>query len=453
MFWSRKSDAEKPTESQDEESVAWLWDNEILIEPQNLQVGHFVARMDKRWRDTPFPLEGVMILSEDQRSWFLENCQWLVIDLLRSRNGYRPPRAHVPFRRIVRNRTDAENPEAPVNMLRRARLDADTVPQSVEGHDLLYRRAGALIDSIQRHGRVDIESARLGIRQIAETLEHNIAAMVWLTRIKDVDQYTAEHCVNVAILSMGLARSLNWKPEEVEQAGLAGLLHDLGKTRLDQDILNKPGRLTPEEQEHVRHHSRLGYEMLKSDETIHPRIRQAVLEHHERPDGKGYPLGRDRSSLHPLGSLVSVVDAYDAITSFRPYSAARSHHEALGILWKTRDRQFDAEMVEVLIQFLGWITPGTLVRLTDKDHAVVLQASAEHRLWPIVRKLIPDGDGDDVKYRPGRRIDLAEYNKAHPEKSVRVAEVLPDGALDVDLNAVLRDEAQDIADPGDIDHD
>ena len=147
MFWSRKSDAEKPAEPQGEESVAWLWDNEILIEPQNLQVGHFVARMDKRWRDTPFPLEGVMILSEDQRSWFLENCHWLVIDLLRSRNGYRPPRANIPYRRIVRNRTDAENPEAPVNMLRRARLNADTVPESIEGHDLLYRRAGALIDS------------------------------------------------------------------------------------------------------------------------------------------------------------------------------------------------------------------------------------------------------------------------------------------------------------------
>lgn len=437
MFWSRKSKSEKKPETTDDDSVAWLWDNEILIEPQNLQVGHFVARMDKPWRDTPFPLEGVMILSEDQRSWFLDNCHWLVIDLLRSRNGYRPPRANIPYRRIVRNRTDADNPKAPVNMLRRARLDGESVPQSIDGHQLLYRRAGALIDSIQRNGVIDIEAARLGIRQIAETLEQNIAAMVWLTRIKNVDQYTAEHCVNVAILSMGLAKSLNWKPEEIEQAGLAGLLHDLGKTKLNQDILHKPGRLTPDEQEHVRHHARLGYELLRNDDSIHPIIRQAVLEHHERPDGKGYPLGRDRTNMQPMAALISVVDAYDAITSFRPYSPARSHHEALGILWKARDRQFDAEMVEVLIQFLGWITPGTLVRLSDDEFAVVLQASDEHRLWPVVRRLVAEGD----LYRAGRRVDLAEHNKAHPEKGIRVAEVLPDGALNIDLKSLLQDEA------------
>lgn len=444
MFWSRKpkkTAADLADEAAGQDSVAWLWDNEILIEPQHLQVGHFVARMDRPWRETPFPLEGVMILSGDQRSWFVDNCHWLVIDLLRSRNGYRPPRANIPYRRIVRNRTDAENPKAPVNMLRRGRLDSETVPAAIDGHQLLYQRAGALIDAIKRNSKIDVESARLGIRNIAETLEQNVSAMVWLTRIKDIDQYTAEHCVNVAILSMGLARSLNWKPEEVERAGMAGLLHDLGKTKLDQDILHKPGRLTPAEQEHVRKHSRFGYDLLKEDEGIHPQIRQAVLEHHERPDGKGYPLGRDRKNLHPMAALVSVVDAYDAITSKRPYSEARSHHAALGILWKSRDRQFDAEMVEVLIQFLGWITPGTFVRLSDGDHAVVLQASAEHRLWPIVRRLVEE----DGRYRAGRRIDLAEHNKAQPEKGIRVSEVLPDGSLDIDLNQVLLDEANDSA--------
>nr|WP_277347504.1 HD-GYP domain-containing protein [Wenzhouxiangella sp. XN79A] len=421
-----------------------MWDNEILIEPQHLQVGHFVARMDRPWRQTPFPLEGAMIQSEDQRSWFIDHCHWLVIDLLRSRNGFRPPRANIPYRRIVRNRTDADNPEAPVNMLRRAELDQHSVPAAIQGHDLLYQRAGALIEAIRKNGRIDAETARLGIRQIAETLEQNIAAMIWLTRIKNVDQYTAEHCVNVAILSMGLAKSLNWGPEEVEQAGLAGLLHDLGKTKLDPAILNKPGRLTPEEQRHVREHARLGYDLLSEDESVHPIVRQAVLEHHERPDGKGYPLGRSRENLMPMAALVSVVDAYDAITSFRPYSAARSHHEALGILWKTRDRQFDSMMVEVLIQFLGWITPGTLVRLTDGDCAVVLKASAEHRLWPVVRRLKADGE----RYRAEGVIDLADHNRAHPDAVIRVAEVLPDGALDIDLNLVLREAAEASATAG-----
>lgn len=261
--------------------------------------------------------------------------------------------------------------------------------------------------------------------------------MVWLTRIKRADEYTAQHCVNVAILAMGLAQAMEWQRDQVELAGLAGMLHDLGKTKLDRTILNKPGRLSEKEYAHVKQHARLGYLMLREDQEVHPAVAQAVLEHHERPDGGGYPNGRDRATLQPMSALISVVDAYDAITSKRPYSSARSHHEALGILWKQRNKQFGTGMVEALIQFLGWITPGTVVRLTSGQHAIVLRASHEHRLWPLVRLLEPSGDA----HRVTQRIDLFEHNAADPENPVRVAEVLPDDALEIELGQALRDEA------------
>jgi HD-GYP domain-containing protein (c-di-GMP phosphodiesterase class II) len=206
--------------------------------------------------------------------------------------------------------------------------------------------------------------------------------------------------------------------------------------KLDQRVLNKPGRLTREEYEHVKRHPLFGYLMLRIDDNIHPAVAQAVLEHHERPDGSGYPHGRTQDSLQPLSALISVVDAYDAITSRRPYSSPRSHHEALGILWKQRHRQFDAGIVEALIQFLGWVTPGTLVRLSTGDHAIVLRASQRHRLWPVVR-LLEHKDGD---WRIGRRMDLASHNDEYPERPMRVAEVLPDGALGLDLAGALRSE-------------
>lgn len=416
-----------------------LWENEVLIEPAHLQFGHFVSRMDRPWIGTSFPLEGVLLGTQKQLDWFRQHCDWVIVDLLRSENRFRPPRRQ-PRAGSGKSREWSgylSDEQAAINVLRRAKLDREIVSESAEMHSLLKNQAEALVANISLGGGIDSGQARKSVSSIAAALEKNIAAMVWLTRIKRADEYTAQHCVNVAILSMGLAQALEWQQDQVELAGLAGMLHDLGKMKLDKTILNKPGRLSNEEYAHVKQHSRFGYLMLREDKEVHPAVAQAVLEHHERPDGTGYPNGRDRATLQPMSALISVVDAYDAITSRRPYSPARSHHEALGILWKQRNQQFDAGMVEALIQFLGWITPGTVVRLTTGQYAIVLRASHQHRLWPLVRLVEPV----DNTYRVTRQIDLSEHNASHPENAIRVAEVLPDDALEIELGQALRDEA------------
>jgi len=381
-----------------------LWDSEVLIEPQFLQLGHFVARLDRPWRDTPFPLEGILLRDEREIRWMRQHCQWLVVDLVRSENRFTPPGGR--FRKRFDPPRQAggaylSDEQAAINVLRRARINRETAESSVETHALLHRQAESLIASIAETGKIDSAEVRRGIGEMAHALE--------------------------------------WPREAVERAGLAGMLHDLGKTRIDKQILNKKGRLTDEEYAHVKQHSRIGFQLLREDEALHPEIAQAVLEHHERPDGQGYPLGRGGDTLRDLSKLVSVVDAYDAITSYRPYSKPRSHHVALGILWKERNRQFDGFLVEALIQFLGWVTPGTLVRLGDERHALVVRSSHRHRLWPIVRLLEPGDEG----YRVGRQLDLAEYNETHPEARVVVAEVLADDALEVELDSALIDTGAD----------
>jgi len=416
------------------DSAAELFESEWRVDPNELQIGHFVSRLDRPWRDSPFPLEGVMIGSEDQRGWFAEHCAWVVIDLLRSRNGFRPPSARA-WRPTEARTMPAGTTSESVNLLRNAQLNAETVHEAVDCHEMLYRQAGALIESLQKTGRIDAEQARLGLRQIASSLESNIAAMVWLTRIHHADEHTAEHSINVAILAMGLARSLEWTEEQIEQAGLAGLLHDLGKLKLDSAIVNKPKRLNEEEMEYVKQHSRLGYELLRDDERIHPDVARAVLEHHERPDGNGYPDGKRDYAVLELSKLIAVVNAYDAMTSHWPFRPPISHHDALGVLWRERRCQFDPGMVEQLIQFLGWVTPGIVVRLNNGNFAVVLQTSQEHRLWPVVRLLERDGE----HYTGGRRIDLARQDAAG--KALKIEEVLPDGAIEADLNVILLAEA------------
>lgn len=413
-----------------------LWESECVIDPAELQIGHFVSKLDRPWLDTPFPLEGVMILSDEQRAWFAEQCEWVVIDLLRGRNAWRPPSARV-YRPRAAGSEEMPRAKDPVNMIRRARLDAETVSDAIDCHELLYRQAAVLIDSLKRTGKVDIERARLGLRKIAGSLESNIAAMIWLTRIKHADRHTAEHSVNVAIIGMGLARSLDWDDEHVEHAGLAGLLHDLGKMKLDPALINKAGPLSDDERRRLRRHSELGYELLRDDDRVHPDVARAVLQHHERPDGQGYPDGIGGDEIHPLAHLVAVVNAYDAMTTNLPTNPAISHHDALGVLWRARRSKFDAGTVETLIQFLGWVAPGILVRLSDGDFAVVLQTSQENRLWPVVRRLRCKG----AKYVGAERVDLARLGRGDRDESIRIDEVLSDGSVDADLNAILLEEA------------
>ncbi|QOC21463.1 HD-GYP domain-containing protein [Wenzhouxiangella sp. AB-CW3] len=399
------------------------WMVESRIDPNDLRIGHFVTRLDIPWRETRFPLEGVLIDSPEIKAWMVANCSWVVVSHVRG------PEADLQLPPGEIGGADAEKPSGPPRKTLTGEISAKSLRQALETRGSLERQVRDLIDQFKQRGRVDIAEAQTVARELAEVLEHNLAALVWLTRIKDRDDYTAQHCINVSILAMGLAHALDWEGFELECAGLSGLLHDLGKIHVDQTVLKKEGRLTEAEFAEVKRHAELGYKMLKGEGGLPDSVLEAVLSHHERPDGSGYPRGLSAKSIPPMARLVSIVDAYDAITSHRVYDPARSHHEALGILWKQRGRQFDAEMVEAFNQIMGWVTPGTLVRLTDERLAVVLQAKDGRGLLPMVRLL----ESGEKGYRLADRLDLAAEARSRGAAALRIAQVLPDGAEGVDI--------------------
>lgn len=420
------------------ENTEPLWEHQARIHPAELLVGHFVARMDRDWGESPFLMQGVMIETPENKAWFERHCAWVVVDLNRSLRKILAPRRPPsispgkPLTAALNVTAAANNARHPINRLRHTQVTQGAMKAALHGYVGLDQQARRLIHTITKGGPLDLTAAKDAVAALAVMLDNNMAALVWLTRIKQQDNYTAQHCINVAILAMGLARALEWENSDVEYAGLAGLLHDLGKMRVDHDILNKPGRLTPEEFDHLKRHSQLGYDLLKTDEKVPTDVALAVLDHHERPDGRGYPNGKKAGEYSAIAALVAVVDAYDAITSHRVYDAARSHHEALSILWQQRESQFEGNVVEAFIQFMGWVTPGTLVRMTDGSIAVVVQARMGQRLLPVVQILIANGTG----YQLGPRIDLAKLTPEENTAPLRIAKVLPDGAEGVDLQSL-----------------
>ena len=402
-----------------------IWEYELKISPADLKLGHFVRRLSIPWEKTDFPLQGMMVDSFEKKKWLQEHCDWVIIDLDRSPNPYRP----AVYARHGRDH-DTHGIEGPaLHLLRTASIGQETLSAAIGNYQKLDQQAESLIERLSADAEIDMQQARSVVDEMADGLEENLAALVWLSRIKQRDRYTAQHCINVAILSMGMAASLGWGRRDVEMAGLAGLLHDLGKMRVDKEVLNKNGRLTSDEYEQVKRHTTLGYDMLRKEKAIPDEVARAVLGHHERPDGAGYPQGLTGEQIAPLTRVISIIDAYDAITSHRVYDPARSHHQALGILWKNRGSQFDRKFVECLTSFMGWVTPGTLVRLSNDDLAVVMESPSIRGFLPLVRTIRNDEKGLHL----GPELDLAGQRAAGVSNPLRVSEVLPDSHAGIDM--------------------
>lgn len=423
----------------DEFSNRPVWEYELKLEPSELKLGHFVRKMNRPWQETDFPLQGVLVDSLEIKRWFQEHCSWVIVDLDRSPNKYRPARYRAPQ---PSGNGEAEDSHA-IQILRRSPINQLTLTRAINEYQRLDRQAEELIKQIELSGPMDVPTAARTVDHVAEAMEENPAALVWLTRIKRQDRYTAQHCINVAILCMGLAVGLEWSRKEIREVGLAGLLHDLGKVKVDGEILRKPGRLTVTEFNEVKEHCRYGYEMLLEDELVSRNVAEAVLCHHEQPDGKGYPQGLTGAAIPPMARLVAVVDAYDAITSNRSYDPARSHHEALGILWKRRGAQFDTHTVESLIRFMGWVTPGTLVVLNTGQLAVVLESPSQRGLRPLVALLTRNGEDWEL----GLSVDLDSEESKQSTRPLGIEQVLPDGHQGIDIGKLSEQMAAARAGP------
>jgi putative nucleotidyltransferase with HDIG domain len=229
-------------------------------------------------------------------------------------------------------------------------------------------------------------------------------ALTSLARIKHADQYTYMHSVAVAALMTSLARSMGLPDDQVQIAGMAGLLHDVGKVEIPDAILNKPGRLSPEEMRIVQKHPELGEAMLRRDAEIPPEVVRVCRNHHERFDGKGYPDGLARDDIPLLTRMASVCDVYDAVTSNRPYKKGWDPAFALHKMLQWNG-QFDPDVLQAFIRAIGRYPVGSIVSLTQSELGLVVAQNRDTPELPVVKVFYSIRWSHAI---PERRVDLAE---------------------------------------------
>lgn len=273
------------------------------------------------------------------------------------------------------------------------------------------------MDGVMSGNTLDVKPVRNIVGKIVEELLSAEDAVINLQDLKTVDNYTFSHSANVCVLSTITGISLGYDAVRLKELALGALLHDIGKIRIPNEILNKPGPLTPEEYEIIKKHTKYGYEILKQSMDTSSYTSYIALTHHEKYNGEGYPLGLKGKEIHEFSRIVSVCDVYDAMTSNRVYRKRINISEAVEYLVSLGNHHFDYEIVRKLLEHISVYPLGSYVSLSTGETAIVVDNNKKYPNRPVIR-LIKDPDG--VEYEHFNELDLTSYN------SILITDVLDD---------------------------
>lgn len=285
------------------------------------------------------------------------------------------------------NETSSTDNSTPNNSIKAEKTKKASLENELTRASKLHEQGKAiqklLLASVQKETPFDASIPKAFSSKLVESVDRNPDALLCLTKIREKDDYLLEHSLNVAILLANFGKFLGMSEEEVQDLSYAGFLHDLGKIKIPDEILHKPGRLTDSEMDIMKGHVKHGVDYLKETDIAQPLI-QAISEHHERLDGLGYPAGTKGDDISKAGRMLAIADMYDALTADRVYKAGMSSQKAFSILMNDAPTRLDKSLVQQFIKCLGVYPVGSLVLLSNERLAMVLEQKGSP-LTPLVK--------------------------------------------------------------------
>lgn len=365
----------------------------------DLRMGMYIHELCGSWIDHSFWRSRFLIQKDsDLRRLNGSKLQWVWIDTKRGVDVDASAAAPGPSGQPARS---AAAPAAPAEVLSH---EQEAFANAHDICEVARDRVTQMFADARLGNRIDLRQVERLVQDMAESVEEHPDALTSLARIKRADQYTYMHSVAVAALMTSLSRSMGMPDDQIRLAGMAGLLHDIGKINIPDAILNKPGRLLPDEYVQIQKHPELGEALLREDADVPPEVVDVCRHHHERMDGQGYPDRLPGDRIAQLARMASVCDVYDAVTSNRPYKKgwdpAFAIHKMLH--W---DGQFDPDILQAFIRAVGRYPVGSIISLTQSELGLVVAQNRETPELPVVKVFYSIRWSHAI---PERRVNLAE---------------------------------------------
>ena len=402
------------------------------ISIDQLKIGMTVEKLDRSWLATPFLRHRFRITSADQiQQLYASGVQQLEVEADVADLGFGSVMPVMPV--------EAQPSQSVTQPLE---PEPTTLPflEELPAARQVYKAARQIVQQAMedvRMGRaLNMEAVSEVVESMSDSILRNPDALTSLTRLKQFDEYTFFHSVNTSALALSVGRHLGYERVQLLQLGTGMLLHDIGKTLVPVEILNKPGRYEAGEFEIMKQHVLRGAEVLSNTTGLNDMFLKPALEHHERVDGTGYPHRRPKADLSQFGLIAAIVDIYDAVTSDRCYHKGKTPHDTLQMLYKLGAQgHVDGTLVQQFVQVVGVYPVGSCVLLDTGERAIVKQFNHQAPLHPLI-VLITDKAG---RHRSTPLdLDLATQLR---KPTQTIASILDPATLGIDSRVYLDKEA------------
>jgi len=387
------------------------------IETADLQLGMYIAQLDRPWLETPFLFQGFEIREESELKLLRKFCHHVYIDSARGSlpaekvaMALRPKPPDIVIRRQPQQRSAQLSLTA---RLMRAiiRIDptgrvagllgqrayrnrvstAEEAPQAVRAYESAMGTITEVLGSLCSGVGIDVEKVRTAVAPLIDSVLRNQDAMAWLLYLRKRDEYAYHHSIASSVWAVILGRHLGFDRQGLDTLAMGGMLLDIGKAKLPEEMMSREGRLSPAEFEAVKKHVQHGLNMVKLTPGVNADVLAMVEGHHERTDGSGYPKGLKGADIPVYARIAGLVDCYDAMISHRPWAGAKSSYDAIRELNSLAGSKFQREMVEQFVQAMGMFPTGSVVEMNSGEIGIVIEQNRVRRLRPKVMIVLDAG--------------------------------------------------------------
>jgi len=386
----------------------------------DLQNGMYVTELDRPWVGTPFMFQGFLIETNEELEQLKSLCDFVVVDETQSKIAVGSVGNPVNNNAATSKVDDA------------AKLSMQPAGRSPNADASVQEYIGQMLASAKAGGAIDIKALqKIVTRLVQQSVNHNL--MMQMSNLRNRQDRNAGHSLNTAILAIAFGKHLGQSEERLHLLGLGAILHDIGKTRIPHEVLNKPGKLNEEEFAVIKRHPNEGYEMLMASNNVPDEVLNMVRHHHERVDGSGYPNGLKGNDVPLSVGIVSLADAFETLTTDNLYQPALTPVQALQRLRTTGTESFGKDLLQDFMRFMGLYPIGSVVKLSSGDIAVVFSADPKTRMRPLIM-LVRDEKG--IEIRPHRLVNLAVL----PESKLSISDIVNPTKYSIDTAVLFEKE-------------